>query len=152
MSLDVTLFDLDTSANLPTPSNPMVEIQYNGLSKFISIEDFKRLWPNEKPNVTTEYKGEILYSDNITHNLTAMATAAGIYKPLWRPEEIGIKQAHQLTPLLEQGIKVLTENKNDMLKHNAPNGWGKYEDFLRFVSEYLDATKKWPAATVEVSR
>lgn len=31
------------------------------------------------------------YSANITHNLGAMAEAAGIYLALWRPEEIGIK-------------------------------------------------------------
>jgi len=34
-----------------------------------------------------------VYDANITHNLGAMAEAAGIYKHLWRPEEIGITKA-----------------------------------------------------------
>ena len=33
------------------------------------------------------------YSANITHNLGKMAEEAGIYKHLWRPEEIGITKA-----------------------------------------------------------
>lgn len=152
MSLDVTLRSPDTSPNTPTPSNPMVEIEHKGEKKFISLEDFHRLWPNDEPNLVTDSPESILYSANITHNLTGMATAAGIYKPLWRPEEIGIEQAQQLTPLLEKGMKILTEQKTEMLKYNSPNGWGKYEDFVKFVGEYLEATKKWPTAIIEVSR
>ena len=34
-----------------------------------------------------------VYSANITHNLGLMAEEAGIYQPLWRPEELGIKTA-----------------------------------------------------------
>ena len=30
--------------------------------------------------------GDELYSANITHNLTGMADAAGIYMHLWRPQ------------------------------------------------------------------
>lgn len=31
-----------------------------------------------------------VFSANITHNLGAMAEAAGIYRHLWRPEEVGV--------------------------------------------------------------
>lgn len=37
-----------------------------------------------------------VFSSNITHNLNAMAEAAGIYRQIWRPEEIGIKTAVEL--------------------------------------------------------
>jgi hypothetical protein len=38
-----------------------------------------------------------VYDANITHNLGAMAKAAGIYMHLWRPDEIGIKTASELS-------------------------------------------------------
>jgi hypothetical protein len=43
-----------------------------------------------------------VYSDNITHNLGEMADAAGIYKALWRPEEIGITKAAELVPAVQR--------------------------------------------------
>src|ERR1044072_7170767 len=47
---------------------------------------------------------EELYWANITHNLGMMADAAGIYKQLWRPEELGIKKAGELIAPLTEGI------------------------------------------------
>ena len=44
----------------------------------------------------TRKETEELYSANATHNLVPMAEEAGIYKQLWKPEEIGISKAGQL--------------------------------------------------------
>ena len=50
---------------------------------------------------------ETFFHANITHNLGQMASKAGIYKCLWRPEEIKVTKAKQLIPLLEKGIALM---------------------------------------------
>jgi len=96
--------------------------------------------------------GESLYDANITHNLGGMADAAGIYKALWRPEEIGITTAAQLVAPLTAGVAWLKANEIEARKHDAPNGWGLYEHFILFVEKYLAACVANPTALVSVSR
>ena len=93
-----------------------------------------------------------IYSDNITHNLNKMANEAGIYKHLWRPEEIGITKAHQLIEPLRAGLELLKSDPARFEKHNASNGWGMYEHFVPFVESYLSACEENPNAEVSVSR
>jgi hypothetical protein len=93
-----------------------------------------------------------VYSANITHNLSEMAKAAGIYKALWRPEKIGITKANQLIPLLEKGLKKLKRSPAKFKAFNASNDWGVYENFVPFVERYIDACKEYPDADISVSR
>lgn len=93
-----------------------------------------------------------VYDANITHNLNTMAGEAGIYKHLWRPEELGITKAQQLIEPLTKGLELLKSDPERFKKHNAPNGWGKYEHFVPFVENYLIACKENPNADVRVSR
>lgn len=93
-----------------------------------------------------------VYSSNITHNLGAMAEEAGIYKHLWRPEELGISKAFDLIKPLEAGLATLRADPEKFEKLNAPNGWGKYEHFVPFVEKYLEACKESPNAEISVSR
>lgn len=88
------------------------------------------------------------YGANITHNLTGMARAAGIYSALWHPEDIGVTQASQLIPLLEAGMRWLTEFPAEAASYDAVNGWGTSENLISFVEDYLAACKKFPAAAV----
>jgi len=97
----------------------------------------------------TEEEG---YWANITHNLGQMADAAGIYEALWRPEELKIKKAKKLIPLLEEGLRKLKEDPEKYKKFNSPNGWGMYEHFVPFVENYLNACKENPESIVSVSR
>lgn len=97
--------------------------------------------------VTEEY-----YSANITHNLNKMAKAAGIYEPLWRPEEIGITHARQLIEPLRAGLARLEADPAHYEQFNASNGWGLYEHFVPWVRRYLRACEDYPDATVHVSR
>lgn len=92
------------------------------------------------------------YWANITHNLGTMADKAGIYKALWRPEEINAKQAKDIIPLLKEGLKQLKKRPAYFAKFNATNGWGMYEHFVPFVEKYLDACLKDPDAIISVSR
>jgi hypothetical protein len=95
---------------------------------------------------------EEFYSSNITHNLAQMADRAGIYKPIWRPDEIGITHARQLIEPLTTGLKKLQDNPNLYEQYNSTNGWGTYQQFIPWVVEYLEACKQYPDAKIEVSR
>lgn len=93
-----------------------------------------------------------VYWANITHNLGAMAEAAGIYKHLWRPEEVGVKTAADLIGPLCDGLAALKADPVKFSMHNAPNGWGKYEHFVPFVEKLLEACRANPDASFRVSR
>lgn len=95
---------------------------------------------------------DTLYRANITHNLGAMADAAGIYKALWRPDENGLKYARDLIAPLADGLARLEAEPKYFEKFNAPNGWGLYEHFVPFVREYLAACREYPEARVRASR
>lgn len=101
---------------------------------------------------TATYAVEYLYTANITHNLCKMADEAGIYKVLWRPEEIGKIKASELIELLEKGLADLRARPKHFEKFNSPNGWGTYEHLISFVEEYLEACKKHPKALIEAYR
>ena len=93
-----------------------------------------------------------VFSRNITHNLNKMAMKAGVYKALWRPEEIGITRAGQLVDPLSKGLNVLIKNPEKFKKLNPINGWGSYDGLLAFIEAYLEACKNYPDAYIEVSR
>ena len=93
-----------------------------------------------------------VFSANITHNLGAMAKEAGIYKHLWRPEEIGITKAGQLITPLADAIIEMKLNPARFKAHNAPNGWGMYEHFVPFVQRVLDGCLEYPDADISVCR
>lgn len=95
---------------------------------------------------------ETLYDANITHNLGNMAEEAGIYKHLWRPEELGITTAKDLIEPLKAGLKLLKGNSEHFEKFNASNGWGLYEHFVPFVEKYLNACVEYPDSIIFVSR
>jgi hypothetical protein len=96
--------------------------------------------------------GVTLFDANVTHNLSAMAEAAGIYKALWRPEELGITKAGQLVEPLKSGLAWLKANEAEARTHDSPNGWGLYVHFVPWVERYLAACEKYPDATIGVSR
>lgn len=93
-----------------------------------------------------------LYSANITHNLNTMAENAGIYKHLWRPDEIGISRAVELIAPLAEGLARLKAAPSHFKQWDAPNGWGLYEHFVPFVEKYLAACREHPQALVRVWR
>ena len=95
-----------------------------------------------------EKDGERVFSSNITHNLNKMAQAAGIYKHLWHPEDIGITKARDLIEPLRAGAKDLMERPSHFELFNASNGWGLYIHFLPFVARILKACIEHPDADV----
>lgn len=95
---------------------------------------------------------EYVYEANITHNLSKMASEAGIYYALWRPEELGVCKASQLIEVIEKGLHELVSRPTHYKQFDASNGWGTYEDFVPFVAKYLEACKQYPDAWVGASR
>ena len=93
-----------------------------------------------------------VYSANITHNLNSMAAEAGLYEYLWRPDVMDIVKASELIEPLSAGLKLLKSDPPRFEKHNAKNGWGRYEHFVPFVEKYLMACIENPDALVSVSR
>ena len=103
-------------------------------------------------DVTLKLNGDEVYSANITHNLNVMAKEAGIYKELWRPEEVGATHARQLIEPLKAGLCKMVSDPVLYESLNSPNGWGTYENFLPWVVEYLKACMLNPDAIIEVDR
>lgn len=107
------------------------------------------LSPNKCPCCGRADEG---FSQNITHNLNKMADEAGIYGIVWRPAENGITTARQLIEPLRKAIADMKADPERFKKHNAPNGWGLYENFLPWLEKYLKACEEMPDAAVSVSR
>jgi hypothetical protein len=95
---------------------------------------------------------QLVFDTNITHNLGEMAGKAGIYYHLWRPEEIGVSKAGDLIKPLEQGLYLLTHQRDKFEKFNPENGWGNYDNLVLITREYINACIKYPNARIEVSR
>ena len=108
--------------------------------------------PTEVFSYLTAVRPTEVYWRNITHNLNNMATGAGMYEALWRPEEINVTKAEQLVPLLEAGLETLRSDPERFKKFNPENGWGNYEGLVDFVESYLHACKENPDAEIRVCR
>lgn len=146
MSLDVMLYFGNSQTN-----GSGIFVRDNGTIREITRAEWDEKFPNEEPVVTEVDNGGV-FSDNITHNLGGMADEAGIYKALWRPEEIDISNAYQLIQPLTDGLTLLKSDPDRFRVHNPENGWGSYESLVQFVENYLKACKQYPTAIVSVSR
>lgn len=99
----------------------------------------------------TRIQPSAVYCANITHNLTTMAEAADIYKPLWRPEKCGITKAAQLIGPLTQALERMKAKPHVYSKYDSPNGWGLYANFVPWLERLLAACEAFPDANIEVS-
>jgi hypothetical protein len=144
MSLDVWL----TGDNPFPRRGSRIFIREDGCTNEISREEWDRRFPGIEPVTAEVNDDQQVYSGNITHNLNKMAMAAGIYEPLWRPDEVGITLARQLIDPLTAGLERLRASPDAFKAHNPLNGWGTYEGLVLFVEEYLDACRAHPTATI----
>jgi len=90
-----------------------------------------------------------VFEVNITHNLTEMAKACGLYDCMWGSEP---RKAWECIEPLVLGIRELEANPEKYKQYNADNGWGKYEDLLRVAKEFLSACTLNGNADVSVSK
>lgn len=149
MSLDVHL----TIPKLIHRRRSGIFVREDGQTKEISREEWDDRNPGHEPCVvTSQEETNEVYSSNVTHNLNSMAEEAGIYKHLWRPDEIGITKAGQLIEPLRAGLTLLKSDPPRFEKHNPLNGWGSYQAFVPWVENYLRACEENPDADIHVSR
>lgn len=137
-------------------------VREDGAMKEITRDEWDKVCPGREPiiaivepddgNDDEDESGNQVYWANITHNLNSMAEAAGIYKYLWRPDEIEITRAAQLIDPLRAGLTNLESDRARFEQYNPENGWGNYDGLVRFVRNYLAACEQYPTATVTVSR
>jgi uncharacterized surface protein with fasciclin (FAS1) repeats len=93
-----------------------------------------------------------VYERNITHNLNEMAEKAGIYKHLWRPDELELTKAWELVLPLEEGLDRLRKDPDTFKVFSPKNGWGSYDILVEFVESYIAACKEHPGSIIRVSR
>ena len=99
-----------------------------------------------------------VYSENITHNLGAMArevklsNAMTLYDVLWRPDEHNLKLAKDIADLLDEGWNILLLKPTHFITFNPSNHWGSYEGLCNFVYKYRNACWDNPDAELRVSR
>lgn len=151
MSLDIYL---SVKEPITKKGSSGIFVRENGQTIEITEEEWYTRNPDKEPiKVQTEEETTTeVYSANITHNLNTMAENAGIYKHLWRPEELNITKASELIEPLREGLHELKTNPEKYKKFNPDNGWGSYDGLVKFVENYLNACYEYPNADVEVWR
>lgn len=148
MSLDVYL-----TVPQSVSSGSGIFVRENGSTRELTRAEWDDKFPGREPAVVhDEADNHEIYSANITHNLGRMASEAGVYMALWRPDELGITHAHQLIPLLREGLALLQSNPTLYETFAPSNGWGSYDGLVKFVTNYLVACEAHPDAVVGVSR
>ncbi|MCI4324258.1 MAG: hypothetical protein L3K03_09685 [Thermoplasmata archaeon] len=151
MSLNVYLRN---PVKKPVTAGSGIFVRENGSTKEITRDEWESKFPGMEPVTFTSDEEETneVYSANITHNLNRMADEAGIYQHLWRPDEIGITNARGLVTPLAAGLALLESDPVRFRKFDASNGWGRYENLVEFVRDYLEACRRYPDAEVIVWR
>jgi len=95
---------------------------------------------------------EIVFEKSITYNLARMARVCGVYHACWKPEKINCFQAKHILKLLRQGLTNLQAFPDFYKQFNASNDCGIYDQFIKFLNEYINACKKYPEAIITVWR
>lgn len=139
----------------------------------LDIRLFHKRWVYDENKILVEIKNDYVYDDNITHNLTDMASAVGVYEAMWRPyrlapnypeqgfdnyqkemefEDSVIIRASDIVEILKNGLEALKRYPDTYKKLNPENGWGSYEGLVACIDRYIYACEKDTNAIVEVSR
>lgn len=145
---------LDVSLKLLTPvlkRGTGVFIRENGQNKELTVEEVMEKFPHAVVN-EKEYESETVFHANITHNLTHMARACGVYEACWYPEEINAIKAKDIIQILEDGYNRLVAKPDYYKTFDSDNGWGTYNDFVPWIKNYLDACIRFPDAIIEVDK
>ena len=151
MSLYVSL---NVKEPIKVTASSGIFIRENGKTKEISELEWYERFPDKAPVVLSNEDKETteVFSYNITHNLGQMASAAGLYLAMWRPEDIGASKATDLIIPLSIGLKRLLDDPEQYKTYNPENGWGNYEGLVEFAKQYLTACTNYPQAEIYVSR
>ena len=102
--------------------------------------------------LTQKIKTQV-FSSNVTHNMSRMADACGVYDACWQPEIVHKKpKARHIIKILQNGIDELERAPSYYKQCNPENEWGSYTIFLQWLKDYLQACKDNPNARISVWR
>lgn len=146
MSLDISLYENLEPKIKAWEARKAESIKEAG-SMVALIPMIEEYYEKRKPSFQEEY-----YECNITHNLTVMADAAGLYNYLWGIDKLDTKIALPLIEPLKRGLGKLKSDPEYFRTFNAANGWGTYKQFVPFVEKFLNACIEYPHAVVIISK
>ena len=86
-----------------------------------------------------------IFDVNVTHNLTRMASEAGLYEVMWRSQD-HYRTAAEMIPALRSGLVELRSDPERFKKFNPPNWWGSYEALVEAAEKILRACEESPSA------
>jgi hypothetical protein len=89
-----------------------------------------------------------VYSANITHNLSSMAQAVGVYDATWGA--YGKDASTSMIPVVI-AIQRLKDDPARYDEYSASNEWGTRDQFIAFLSRFLTACEMHPNATIHTS-
>lgn len=95
-----------------------------------------------------------LFTYNLTHNLANMARMAGVYAPIWHPNDPPYpryEKAIDLIAILDHGIKKMEANPEYYKKFNPLNKWGSYDGLLKALNAIKHACFQHQNARPEAS-
>lgn len=102
-------------------------------------------------NILVNNAGNIVFNRSLTHNMLEMATHAGLYDAVWRPDNISATIALHLIEPLTMGLIELTVNKKIHETYTHPKG-GNIDMITKHVAMYLRACRENPTAKIVISR
>jgi hypothetical protein len=90
-----------------------------------------------------------LFDISTTHNLSAMWEFVGVHEILYKSDgELAGKYAETLA----SGVSFMERHGDTCRQYDAPNFWGTYKQALPWLREVAAAFRKYPNATIRVSK
>lgn len=89
------------------------------------------------------------FKANITHNLVPMWRLAGVCDALYEHHD---GKAKDIAETIEKGVEFMHTHPDECRALDASNGWGTYKDALPWLERVAAACRRYPNATIWVSR
>ena len=154
MSLDITIISPEPIKKKSTG----IFARINGETRELTREEAIAHFPDVDPNsiIENEIETDELWHGNITHNLHEMAEHCYgrdfyLNELLWR-DEMPDDIIEYITDLLACLFE-LEDHSEEYKPYNPENGWGTYEQLVKFVRSFIHALIDMPfGSTIEYSR
>ena len=145
MSLDLYI----TSEKTFNKSSTGVYVRENGRTvELKTMDEVRKHFPNADLGQIREhmYETNVVWHENITHNLGAMARNVptgklALYDYLWRPKEHGFRSvSEEYRKGIAKGLTYLKNHKEELLRFEPPvdsetgKRWGNYDQFMSFCT------------------
>lgn len=155
MSLDIYIVQPEPKVVRSTG----IYVRDNGETRELSLEEAKAMYPDADIKVNT-YETDEFWHGNITHNLNKMAMQCpsfdpdySLYNLLWRDEPINDLNPYFYIDRLISCLGNLENNPDYYKQFNPENGWGTYEQLVKFVKSFVIALIDMPnGSKIEYSR